>query len=38
MEELKRLLPEGQEVDRHMYLQYLEKEYGKRMIKEHGEE
>jgi hypothetical protein len=38
MEELKKLLPEGQAVDRHMYLQYLEKEYGKRMISEHGEE
>jgi hypothetical protein len=38
VEELKKLLPEGQQVDRHMYLQYLEKEYGKRMLAEHGEE
>jgi len=32
------LLPEGTEIDRRIWMQYLETDYGKRMIAEHGDE
>lgn len=37
-ENIRKLLPEGAEIDRRIWMQYLETDYGKRMIAEHGDE
>jgi len=37
-ENIRKLLPEGTEIDRRIWMQYLETDYGKRMIAEHGDE